>query len=222
MNTELRSGAVTASQLGDTLKILVVEDHPVYLDGLRHILNRLDQTTTVLTVESVQQALRYLTEQGDFDLILLDLGLPEEGGLALLNYLQQHKLFVPAIVLSASDSDRDIQHAMQCGASGFISKASNSAEILGSIGRVLSGETCFPNVMPSRTDSTAFPALTERQKDVLKLVCEGLPNKKICQQLNLTEHTVKSHLKSLFAILDVHNRTECARVAKEWHLLGRL
>ncbi|TNC79986.1 MAG: DNA-binding response regulator [Oleiphilus sp.] len=208
------------------LKVLVVEDHPVYLDGLKHILSRMGDALTLICVETVSDAQRYLNEQGDFDLVLLDLGLPDEGGLSLLNFISQHKLFVPAVILSASDSRRDVQHALQCGASGFISKASNSEEILTAINQVLEGEICLPSFyqqegntqVPSET--AGFPELTPRQKEVLQLVCEGLPNKKICQRLNLTEHTVKSHLKTLFATLKVHNRTECARVAQEWHLLG--
>lgn len=213
----------------DRLTILVVEDHPVYLDGLKHILSSLGDSLSLICTETVSEAQRYLNEQGNFDLVLLDLGLPDEGGLSLLNYLSQHKMFVPAIILSASDSMRDVQHALQCGASGFISKASNSEEILGSIRQVLAGEICLPPfycedqaIVAEPADAEGFPELTPRQKEVLQLVCEGLPNKKICQRLNLTEHTVKSHLKTLFATLKVHNRTECARVAQEWHLLGRL
>ncbi len=82
----------------------------------------------------------------------------------------------------------------------------------------MDGEHCLPDFYHSQ-QVLELPELTPRQQEVLQLVCKGLPNKKICQCLNLTEHTVKSHMKTLFSELNVHNRTECARVAVDLGLL---
>jgi len=205
------------------LTLLVVEDHPVYLEGLSHILKKLSQNVTLKCVKGAQEAQALLAECQNFDLVLLDLGLPDGGGLSVLRFLKQQKIFIPAIILSASEEPKDVQRSLAAGASGFISKASGSEDILIAIGHIMAGGNYVPDFYSLSAEHAHHmekaPVLTPRQKEVLNLVVEGLPNKRICQRLNLTEHTVKSHLKTLFSLLDVHNRTECARAATELGLL---
>lgn len=205
------------SPLKGEIKLLVIEDHPVYLEGLTFVLKRLSDEVSIECTKGVLEAQNCLTKKQEFDLILLDLCLPDEGGLAILKFLSEQHIFIPAVILSASEDLRDVQRAINAGASGFISKSSGSDMILTQIQSVLEGDSCLPDFYHDQSEDT--PELTPRQKEVLQLVCEGLPNKKICQYLNLTEHTVKSHLKALFSELNVHNRTECARVAIELGLL---
>jgi DNA-binding NarL/FixJ family response regulator len=205
------------SPIDGELKLLVVEDHPVYLEGLSFVLKRLSDKVVLECTKGAAEAQERLQKKQDYDLILLDLRLPDEGGLSILKFLAEQQIFIPAVVLSASEELRDVQRALNAGASGFISKSNNSDMILNQIKRVLEGESCLPDFYQSR--SVNIPELTPRQKEVLQLVCEGLPNKRICQRLNLTEHTIKSHLKTLFNELNVHNRTECARVASELGLV---
>lgn len=205
----------------DAIKLLVVEDHPVYLEGLSYILQKLGDKLALTSVHSTKEAIDLLSEQADFDLVLLDLNLPDGGGLTVLRYLTEQKLCIPAVILSASEEPKDVQKAQLAGASGFISKSSNSEQIIAAIHRILNGEHYWPDFYQGNAPSQGalVPSLTPRQLEVLKLVAEGLPNKKICQLLNVSEHTVKSYLKLLFAELNVHNRTECARVAIELGLL---
>lgn len=206
------------SPLNRDLKLLVIEDHPVYLEGLSFVLKRLSEQVEIDCAHGVLEAQSCLKKSQDYDLILLDLYLPGEGGLSILRYLSRYQIFIPAVILSASEELRDVQHAINAGASGFISKSSGSDMILSQIKQVMEGESCLPDFYQPE-QSIDLPILTPRQKEVLQLVCEGLPNKRICQRLNLTEHTVKSHMKSLFSEMGVHNRTECARVAVELGLL---
>jgi len=206
------------------LKLLVVEDHPIYLEGLSFILKKLSRRVSLKCVHSTYDARMLLTEDQSFDLVLLDLGLPDGGGISVLKFLRDKKIFIPVVILSASEESRDVQCSLKAGASGFISKASGSKEILLAITAVLSGENYLPdfyNKSALYSEKIEKPFLTPRQNDVLRLVVEGLPNKRICQRLNLTEHTVKSHMKALFTQLNVHNRTECARVAIELELLDQ-
>ena len=206
------------------LKLLVVEDHPVYLDGLSFILNKLADDVQLTCVQSTREAKSLIIENKSFDLILLDLNLPDGGGISVLRFLRENKIFIPVAILSASEEAKDVQCALKAGASGFISKASGSNEILTAITAILSGEGYLPvfyNDSMLCTEQRVIPSLTPRQNEVLKLVVEGLPNKRICQRLNLTEHTVKSHMKALFSLLNVHNRTRCARVAIELELIDQ-
>jgi DNA-binding NarL/FixJ family response regulator len=205
----------------EAIKLLVVEDHPVYLEGLSYILKKLDSNLALTSVYSTKDALELLADSPDFDLALIDLCLPDGGGLSILRYLSEHKLFIPAVILSASEEPRDVQKAKEAGASGFISKASHSELILQALGRILNGDHYWPDFYSEQATGMLAdrPSLTPRQREVLQLVAEGLPNKRICQLLNVSEHTVKSYMKLLFSELNVHNRTECARVAIELGLL---
>lgn len=209
----------TSSQAA--LKLLVVEDHPVYLEGLSYILKKLEDTLSLTTVNSTANAIQELENHADYDLVLLDLSLPDGGGLSVLRYLSIKKLFIPAVILSASEESKDVHRARVAGASGFISKASKSEDILNAIDSILNGDHYWPEFYqpPSETKKVSTPSLTPRQQEVLSLVAEGLPNKRICKLLNVSEHTVKSYMKSLFSELGVHNRTECARVALELGLI---
>jgi len=202
------------------LKVLVVEDHPVYLEGLYYVLESLADEVLIESVQGLEAAKAMLSKTTEFDLILLDLSLGDGPGLSLLRYLQIHRILIPVAILSASEESQDVGAAIAAGASGFISKASGRREIARSIAAVLEGETPLPEFYKQdNTPSPDAPVLTPRQYEVLQLLAEGLPNKRICQQLELTEHTVKSHIKTLFSIFEVHNRTECAHAAAECGLL---
>lgn len=205
----------------ETLKFLVVEDHPVYLEGLSYLLRKMGDHLVLTSVNSTSDAINLLEENTDFDLVLLDLSLPDGGGLSVLRFISLKKFFIPAVILSASEEPKDVQRSLVAGASGFISKSSASVEILEAIDTILKGEHYWPNFYsPSlNSDALTTPSLTRRQLEVLALVAEGLPNKRICQLLNVSEHTVKSYMKCLFSELNVHNRTECTRVAIELGLI---
>ena len=151
----------------------------------------------------------------------MDLSLPDGGGLSVLRHLSLKKIFIPAVILSASEESKDVHRSLMAGASGFISKASRSDDIITAINKILKGEHYWPDFYSplSFSENLKKPSFTPRQLEVLKLVAEGLPNKRICQLLNVSEHTVKSYMKCLFSELNVHNRTECARIAIELGLI---
>ena len=201
--------ALTSYTSCKNLKLLVVEDHPIFFEGLSFILNQLAPLVEIECVSNIVNAKDTLLANSDYDLILLDLGLPDQGGLSLVPFIMSQHIFIPVSILSASENTNDVDVSMACGASGFISKSSGSKEILKAINNILAGDTYLPDFYTPQEKLS----LTPRQKEVLLLLAEGLPNKKICQKLNLSDHTVKSHLKSLFNLFDVHNRTECTRKA---------
>ncbi len=205
------------------VRILVVEDHPLFLEGLSLALQKLPSGSYSHCVGSYQEAKAILELHFDFDLILLDLNLPDGQGLSLLRYLQLRKLFLPVAFLSASEEVTDVTAAMAAGAAGFISKANSSDGIVTAIEKIINGEQCLPEFYLTAPKMSSLHQnalnLTPRQLDVLLLLAEGLPNKRICQRLELTEHTVKTHLKTLFQLLEVHNRTECVQKAVRLGLL---
>jgi DNA-binding NarL/FixJ family response regulator len=194
--------------LPDHLSLLLVDDHRIFLDGLSMALASLCPDMQIRTAESAAAAEVYL-KLTTFDLILLDLRLPDITGLELLQSWQQQGRMTPVAILSASDSNLDAQAALTAGALGFIPKSANSDELRQAVTRVLLGET-----LPA-PQSGDKPQLTPRQMEILQLLAEGLPNKSISRQLGVSEDTVKTHLKSLFQEFAVHTRTACVSAARQ-------
>lgn len=205
------------------LNLMVVDDHPLYVEGLMLALTRLTPTDHIQAFTNGIDALEWVLSGKRVDLILLDLNLPDQDGISFLQQIRKRKLPIPIVMLSASEDPADVHASLVAGASGFISKASGSAQIIASINEALAGNPCVPDFYQASANLTSTLSeelnITPRQLEVLKLLASGMPNKRICTTLGLTEHTVKSHLKALFSALEVHNRTECVNVAMRLGLL---
>ncbi|MGH8354798.1 MAG: response regulator transcription factor [Pseudomonas sp.] len=194
--------------LPEQLSLLLVDDHRIFLDGLALTLQPLTRRLHIHTAQNAAEAEAWL-RQRDFDLILLDLRLPDVPGLELLQRWQKDGRLTPVAILSASDSSLDAQAALAAGALGFIPKSADGDDLRQAVTRVLLGETLPP---PARAPG---PQLTPRQREILLLLADGLPNKAISRRLGLSEDTVKTHLKALFQELDVHTRTACVSAARQ-------
>lgn len=194
--------------LPEQLSLLLVDDHRIFLDGLALALGPLSPGLLIQTAQSAAEAEALLRNQ-DFDLILLDLRLPDVPGLELLQRWQQAGQLTPVAILSASDSPQDAQAALAAGALGFIPKSADGDGLRLAVTRVLLGET-----LPTPARDRGTP-LTPRQRDILLLLADGLPNKAISRSIGLSEDTVKTHLRALFQELDVHTRTACVSAARQ-------
>ncbi|WP_288352225.1 response regulator transcription factor [uncultured Marinobacter sp.] len=204
---------------GDCLplaRVLIVDDHPFFLFGITAILEQEQLAREVATVASVADAVDDLRSRPETSLVLLDLTLQGEAGLSLFSELEQIGLPVSVVVISSREDETSVRAARSAGAVGFLPKSAGRRSLLRMVQRVSNGQLFYP--------SLPFPSLspehlTPRQLEVLTLLADGLPNKRICQALDLTEHTVKTHLKAIFTHLGVHNRTECVAEARALGLL---
>lgn len=203
---------VLHTALPKQLSMLLVDDHRIYLDGLRMALVPLCANLLIRTAESAASAEIFL-KNNNFDLILLDMHLPDMTGLELLQRWQREGCLTPVAIISASNSSQDAKAAIAAGALGFIPKKINGEELRCAVTRILLGET-LP--IPEPCNKTH---LTPRQSEILQFLAKGLPNKSIGRQMGLSEGTVKVHLKLIFQELAVHTRTECVNVARERGLL---
>lgn len=204
------------------LKLLVVEDHQLYVEGLRHALVGAPFMIEMTAKSSVAQAQSWLI-QHSAHLVLLDIGLPDGDGWQLLEWMQRLSPPIPCALLTASDSQADLQKALQLGARGYINKGVDSHGLLAAIHTILKGDIYTPArdaLALSGRELALAGGITPRQYDVLELLAAGCPNKVICQRLNLTGDTVKSHLKALFQHFAVHNRTECVASAVRQKLVS--
>ena len=217
------------------LAVLSVDDHPIYSQGLALALNAMKDSLVrsqhgVLRFEyadSLQAASSRLQKEPLFNLLLLDMVLPDGNGHELLMHLQRNQPDLPVVILSANDSPSDVTMAISAGANGFISKCAPLVEVDRALCDVLSKKIVTPsNYLRAASSEPLFgqdetvPNLTPRQIEVLGLLARGLPNKRIASILHCQEDTVKSHLKALFSKLNAHNRTECVRRGFQLGLLG--
>ncbi len=191
-------------------RVLIVDDHPLFAQGLAGLLTQSALADTVEVADTVEQAVAVLSGRYLIDLVLLDVSLQGEPGLMLLPRMSAHK--PPVVVISSSDDETTVRAAQAAGARGFLPKSAGRTALIRMVRSVSRGEEYYPG---RRSLPTQIQVLTPRQQDVLALLAQGFPNKRISQSLNLTEHTVKTHLKAIFSHLGVHNRTECVSQARQ-------
>lgn len=211
-----------ARTLPPDTRVLLIDDHQIYLDGLTLTLQNLCACIILDHAHTASEAERQVLANA-YDLVLLDLQLPDSSGLALLQKLRKLDSLVPIAILTASNSPSDLDAAMHLGAAGFISKTADGTTLLEAVTRLLFGEQVVigNSTQPlHRQGSAREVGVTPRQLDILDLLAEGLPNKVICQRLNLSEGTVKTHLKALFSAFGCHNRTECVSTARKLGLVS--
>ena len=195
--------------------LLIIDDHQIYLDGLEMIIKQSLPDTVILKAHNGQAAQTLVADSHNIDLILLDLDLQTQNGLDIWHTLKQQAGPLPVAILSASTHLSDIKHCKQSGALGFINKSIDNNSLMAAIKSMLNGELYFPYNLTSLPNIQ----LTPRQKQVLNLLSEGLPNKTICRKLDMSEATVKTHLRTIFSMLDVRTRTQCVSVANKLQLI---
>jgi len=207
------------------VKILVVDDHPLILEALQHVLRALDGGATIHDARTAEDGRRLVAEHPDARLLILDLSLPGADGFSLLHELRSAYPSIPVVVLSASDQREDIMRAIDLGAMGYIPKSSSNLVMLHALRLVLSGGVYLPSVALAMREASGAEllraaeggatrttprelGLTARQAQVLALILQGKPNKVICRELGLAEGTVKIHVAAILRALNVSTRTQ--------------
>ncbi len=192
------------------MQILLIDDHQLFSAGLRVLLQELSPGANVSTASSVKNA---LSSPCQFDLILLDLNLPDADGFGGLERLKMAFEATPIVIVSGEENPARIRDCIHQGAMGFVPKSSNPAELFNAMTQILGGETYLPPscVVAATRDvpsKSAVTSLSPRQREVLMKVIQGKPNKVIAREMGISDHTVKSHVMGVLAALGVNNRTE--------------
>lgn len=207
------------------MKLFVVDDHQLFIDGMRHLLRHLDGVSAIEECTRADEAIARLEADDSFDLVLIDLAMPGMDGLAILQRLREAGSLTPVVVVSAEEDITRIGNALELGALGYIPKAQSGQEMLAALRQVLAGELYIPPTVRERLSlyqARRHPehgTLTRRQADVLALIAKGYSNKQIASALFLAEHTVKAHTAAILKALSATNRTECVHKARSLGLL---
>ena len=203
-----------------TLRVLVADDHKLMLEALRLALA---DAEGIELVGETSEGTKVVPLAGQLkpDIVLLDFRMPDMDGLAVLDRLRERYPLIKVVMLSGSDDPELIQEALRRGASAFVLKRIDPADLPGAIRQAARG-TVYATL---GADEDAEPAptsgLTPKERDVLLRMARGLSNAEIGRELWLSQQTVKFHLTNIYRKLGVANRTEAARVALERGLVGR-
>ncbi|WP_374339288.1 response regulator [Methyloversatilis sp.] len=212
------------------MKILIVDDHPLIREALRHVLPGLAADIRLFDAANCESGLQMADQHPDLDLTLLDLTLPGCRGMTALQTFRAAHPALPIVVLSGFDDADTVLSALDEGAMGFIPKSSTNEVLLGALRLVLSGGVYVPRQAivgelglgssapraeeaPRKPQTASDIGLTERQAEVLTLMVQGKPNKEICRELNLAEGTVKVHITAILKALGAANRTQAVLAA---------
>ena len=205
--------------LNGLIRILVVDDHPVVRAGLAALLSRPPDLAVVAEAEDGHQAVRAWAEQLP-DVTLMDLRLPGQDGVAALTAIRAYDSAARVIMLTAFDEEEDIYRGIRAGAKAFLQKRVSATELVECIRRVHGGDTFVPEAIATKLAQRVGEAsLTTRETEVLELLARGSTNKDIARALNISEPTVKSHMKAIFVKVKVSNRTELLAAASRRGLI---
>lgn len=189
------------------IRVGLVDDHPIVLQGLDTVLATIDDVNIVATGTSLADA-RLIADRDDIDVLLLDIRLPDGNGLELLGAVS--KRGKPAVlILSSFHSRQYVAAALKFGARGFMLKTTPLEELIGAIRSIAAGGAAFTHDQ-IRDGQTGFVKLTERERDIVRLVLDGKSNDEIAMQLHTSRKTVEYHLSRLYERFGITTRVELA------------
>jgi DNA-binding NarL/FixJ family response regulator len=215
---------MTQPLLGEPVRVLVADDHALFRDGLRGLLQSTPEFELVGEVETGAAAVDCAARQRP-DLILMDLQMPGMGGVEATRRIIQAQPHVRVLVMTMFDDDASVFAAMRAGALGYLLKGARYPEVLRALRAVASGEAIFSPAIAARLSqyfarapSTrlpgAFPELSAREQEVLTLIAQGLGNPAIAARLDIRPKTVRNHVSSVLSKLQVADRAEAALRAR--------
>ena len=199
-------------------RIIIVDDHPLFRDALKQTLELSLNDPELIEIGGMQELSDFLAKTIDIDLILLDLTIPGVQGFSGLIHLREQHPELPVAIISATDNQETIRRSLELGASAFVPKSLPIEEVRDAINKILAGETWTPaDYDPTRPENNEnaeimarLGTLTPQQKRVLKMLSEGMLNKQIAYDLEVSEATIKAHVSAILKKLEVSSRTQAA------------
>jgi len=204
--------------------VIVADDHPLFRTAIKEALEADQGETNFLEANSFESLQELVDNNREVDLVLLDLHMPGVSGFAGLVYLCKRYPSVPVVIISANEDPVVIKRALEHGAAGFIPKSSSIDTITDAIAAVLMGEIWSPDTTASNLPGNnvsevelakRMAQLTPQQFKVLMMMSQGLLNKQIAYELNVSEATIKAHVSAIMSKLGVNNRTQAVLAANQ-------
>jgi DNA-binding NarL/FixJ family response regulator len=212
--------------LGEKNRIFIVEDHRLFREGLKSMLNKRDDTEIVGEAEDGLEAIRRIRKAKP-DLVLLDLSMPKMGGISVMKEVKRELPETQILALTIHESDQYVLEAFEAGADGYCIKDASRKELMLAIDSVLEGKTYISSGISEQVlegylsgrkklkKNTRWETITQREREVLKLLAEGNTNKDISGFLHISIKTVEKHRANLIGKLDLHNIAQLTAYAIE-------
>lgn len=209
-------------------RVLIIDDHPLVRDGLRSVIAVTFDGCDIFEAASLDEALVTLADQSNFDLILLDLNIPDVKRLDGLKLLRERYPILPVVMVSGAFDRTVVREALAAGAAGFIPKSMKRSAIVDALHRVVSGEIYMPDAIgetdPESEENESIRAridsLTPQQRIVLTHLVHGRLNKQIAHDLSVSMTTVKAHVSAILLKLNVFSRTQAVILANRVQFEG--
>jgi DNA-binding NarL/FixJ family response regulator len=216
--------------MGEAVRVLLADDHPVYRDGLAALLGSLDGVEVVGTAADGVEAVARARELQP-DVVVMDVQMPRLDGIEATRAITADSPHIGVVVLTMAEEDQTLFAAMRAGARGYLLKGANQAEIVRAITAVAQGEAIFGpaiarrvaeffSAVPVAAPGSPFPQLTAREHEILALVAAGRSNAQIATELYLSPKTVRNNVSNIFAKLHVADRAEAIIRARDAGLGG--
>lgn len=205
------------------MKFLIVDDHPMVREGLAATLRQFAADVQVLQATDGTHALALAAAHADLRAAWVDLRMAGMGGITTVEQLRHQHPALPVIVLSSSEEPDDVRRALLAGARGYCPKSAASSTLLAALRLVLDGEVYVPPFMagaPAPSPVADASGLTDRQREVLQRLGQGMSNKDIARALGMQEKTVKGHVSAIFRALKVVHRLQAVQAARAAGLIG--
>lgn len=206
--------------MSDSIKVLIVDDHPVWRDGVNADLQAAGHTVVGEAADG-REAIR-LARDAMPEVVLMDLQLPHVSGVEATRRIVEESPHVKVLVLSASAEERDVLEAVKAGAAGYLLKSSTSEELVDAVARVRDGEPVFTASLAGLVldefrriakKDVGEPELTARENEVLKYVAKGYTYREIGEKLFISTKTVQNHVQNILTKLQLRKRYELMRYA---------
>lgn len=225
IDTAQQDSARTTTGTIPCRKVLVADDHAVFREGLRVLMQARGFAEVVLEAPDAEAARALADGHDDLDLVVLDLFMPGMEHFAFLKELRAGRPDLAIVVLTASEKMHDLRGAMDAGATGYIPKSFTISEVLSALQRIVGGEAFFPTSTLAGADEgatggdPAAMALSPRQTEVLSLIAQGNSNKEIARKLDTALPTIKNHVANIFEKLGASNRVAAVNIGRRRGLI---
>jgi len=213
----------------EPIRVVLVDDHTLFRKGLAELLEH-SGTVRVVGITGNPAEARHLLREATPDVVIMDLNMPQRDGLSMLKDLQDEGIDVPTLFLTVSNAEEDLANALRAGARGYLLKDMEPDEVVDAVCRAARGETVVAPAMTSKlvnlldqkrdTPESLLNQLTAREREILAHLAQGESNKAIARSLNISQDTVKLHVRHVLSKLNLSSRVEAAVFATERKLAG--